>query len=147
MMKKENCLFCKIANGEIPSHTLYEDEYFRAILDVNPATKGHTLLLSKDHFQDLFDLDRRIEKKILPLAKVLGEYLKQSLDCNGIHLVQNNGKAAGQTVFHFHMHLIPRYKGDEEMITWNPKPVDEEELADVLKKIKEVKNIGQEPRR
>lgn len=136
-MKKENCIFCKIANGEIPSSTIYEDEDFRVFLDLNPATRGHALIVPKEHFADLFELDDELAKKVIILAKKLADHMKQVLGCAGFNLVQNNGRAAGQTVFHFHLHLIPRYEKDEAGITWNPGTVSAEELkelADLLAK-------------
>ena len=110
-MTDKNCIFCKIANGEIPSTTLYEDEEFRVILDLGPASKGHALILPKNHFEDVCALDEKTAAKILPLAARVGSAMKKALGCAGFNLVQNNGEAAGQTVFHFHMHVIPRYEG------------------------------------
>ena len=102
-MKNDNCIFCKIANGEIPSRTLYEDERYRVILDMGPATRA---VLMKD-----------------------------KLGTDGLNLVQNNGEAAGQTVMHFHMHIIPRYKNDNAHILWKPTSPSAEELDDVLRQI------------
>lgn len=106
------CIFCKIANGEIPSATLYEDEKFRVILDVNPVSKGHALILPKEHADNLYELSDETASEVLVLAKKVATKMSQVLDCEGLNLVQNNGEAAGQTVFHFHMHIVPRYKGD-----------------------------------
>lgn len=134
-MKKDDCIFCKIANGEIPSRTIYEDSMFRAILDVSPATQGHTLLLPKEHFQDVFALDEEYTSKIMGVAQLVGKKLQQGLACDGMNLVQNNGVLAGQTVFHYHLHLIPRYEGDGQQINWVPKEVSGEELGEVEKLI------------
>mgnify|MGYP002998198034 CR=1 FL=1 len=111
-MTDENCIFCKIANGEIPSKTLYEDEQFRVILDLGPATKGHALILPKEHADNLYELPDETASKVFVLAKKLAIKMKEKLNCDGLNIVQNNGEVAGQTVFHFHMHLIPRYEGD-----------------------------------
>ena len=111
-MKNDSCIFCKIANGEIPSKTLYEDEKFRVILDLGPATKGHALILPKDHFANLYELPEEEAKDVIVLAKKMAAKMTEKLGCDGFNLVQNNGEVAGQTVFHFHMHLIPRYKED-----------------------------------
>lgn len=130
-----DCIFCKIANGEIPSATLYEDEDFRVILDVNPASKGHALILPKKHADNLYALPEEAAAKVLVLAKNVAKKMEKALDCDGLNLVQNNGEIAGQTVFHFHMHLIPRYKGDNVKVGWKPgKLTDEakEELLSVL---------------
>lgn len=130
------CIFCKIANGEIPSATLYEDEYFRAILDLGPASKGHTLILPKAHAASLYELPDDIAGKAMVLAKKLATKLDQVLECDGLNVVQNNGKAAGQTVFHFHMHLVPRYEGDQVNVSWNPGTLTDEERDELLGKLK-----------
>ena len=114
------CIFCKIANGEIPSTTLYEDNDFRVILDVNPASKGHTLILPKKHAENLYDLPDETASKALVLAKNMASKIEKALECDGLNLVQNNGETAGQTVFHFHMHIIPRYKNDSVKLGWKP---------------------------
>ena len=108
-MKKDDCIFCKLANGDIPTNTIYEDDDFRVILDAAPATKGHCLIIPKEHFDNLESLDDTVASKVLPLAKKMMKLLKEKLHWDGFNVVQNNGELAGQTVFHFHMHLIPRY--------------------------------------
>lgn len=131
-MKEENCIFCKIANGEVPSSTIYEDEDFRAFLDLGPATRGHALLVPKKHYANLFDLDDELCKKAMILAKKLAGHMREVLKCDGFNLVQNNGEVAGQTVFHFHLHLIPRYKEDGAGIVWNPGTITSEELEELV---------------
>ena len=126
-MKMDDCIFCKIANGEIPSSTIYEDDDFRVFLDLGPATRGHALLVPKEHYANVFELDDEIAKKAILVAKKVGAKMKEALGCDGLNLVQNNGEAAGQTVFHFHLHLIPRYKDDNAGITWKPGEVSAEE--------------------
>lgn len=135
-MKMENCIFCKIANGEIPSATVYEDGDFRAILDLGPASKGHTLILPKEHFDDVTELDEDLGAKVLPLAAKIGRAMKAGLGCAGFNLVQNNGEAAGQTVKHFHMHVIPRYEGGPEMVTWVSGETTAEEREKTAAEIK-----------
>ena len=130
-MKDCNCIFCKIANGEIPSTTLYEDEDFRVILDLGPATRGHALLLPKNHFANLFELDDETAQKAFLVAKKMAGKMKAALGADGFNLVQNNGEAAGQTVFHFHMHLIPRYENDNAGILWEPGETTPEDMAEV----------------
>lgn len=133
----ENCIFCKIASGEIPSQTIYEDNQFRAILDLSPASKGHTLILPKKHFKDVTELDEDYAAAILPLASKIGQAMKKELGCTGFNLVQNNGEAAGQTVMHFHMHIIPRYANGPKMVDWTPNESNLEEqkqLAEILSK-------------
>lgn len=135
-MKKDTCIFCKIANGEIPSRTVYEDADFRAILDLGPATKGHTLILPKEHAEDLYELPEEVAARVLPVAKMVAGLLKERLGCDGMNLVQNNGETAGQTVKHFHLHLIPRYVGDGQNILWKPTEPSAEELDGVWSALK-----------
>ncbi|MEE1314627.1 MAG: HIT family protein [Faecalimonas sp.] len=134
-MKEERCIFCKIAAGEIPSATLYEDEDFRVILDVGPASKGHALILPKQHFANLYELDDELAAKALVLAKKMVAKLTPILGCDGYNVLQNNGQAAGQTVFHFHIHLIPRYEGDEVKIGWKTGELSEEVKTEILTKL------------
>ncbi len=136
-MKKDDCIFCKIANGEISSKTLYEDEEFRVILDLKPAAKGHALILPKEHASSLYELSDEAASKALVLAKKMAARMTDRLECDGLNLVQNNGETAGQTVMHFHMHIIPRYKNDGQAIDWEPKDVSQEELEEVKKQITE----------
>lgn len=136
-MKKEDCIFCRIANGEIPSKTLYEDARFRVILDLGPATRGHALILPKDHYADLFSLPEETAGEAMKLAKHMASHMKEKLDAEGFNLVQNNGECAGQTVMHFHLHLIPRYREDGQHILWKPGEMTEEALEEIRKTITE----------
>ncbi len=136
-MKKDDCIFCKIANGEISSKALYEDEDFRVILDLGPATKGHALILPKEHAANLYELPDELAAKTLVLAKKMATIMTEKLQCDGFNLVQNNGEAAGQTVQHFHMHLIPRYENDGQKINWIPGEPSQEELEEIKKQITE----------
>ena len=135
-MKDNTCIFCKIANGEIPSSTVYEDEEFRVILDLGPASKGHALILPKSHFKDLCEADAATAGKLFPLAGRVGAAMKKGLGASGFNVVQNNGTSAGQTVFHLHVHIIPRYDGGPEMVAWNPGKAAPEELAEIAEDIK-----------
>ena len=134
-MKDTNCIFCKIANGEIPSKTLYEDDDFRVILDLGPASKGHALILPKNHYANLYELPEETAGEVMKLAKRMAAQMTERLGCEGFNLVQNNGELAGQTVFHFHMHLIPRYREDGQKIGWKPQEVSQEELEETRKQI------------
>ncbi len=136
-MKDDNCIFCKIANGEIPSKTLFEDEEFRVILDLGPATKGHALILPKDHFANLYELPDEKAASVMKLAKKMATQMTEKLACDGFNLVQNNGETAGQTVFHFHMHLIPRYENDGQVIGWKPGEPTQDDLEEIRKQITE----------
>ena len=133
----ENCIFCKIANGEIPAATLYEDENFRVILDLGPASKGHALILPKSHAANIYELSDEMAAKAMILAKKMATAMTAALKCDGFNIVQNNGECAGQTVFHFHMHLIPRYNGDGVGLTWTPGELSDEVRDEILKKVRD----------
>ena len=133
----ENCIFCKIANGEIPAATLNEYENFRVILDLGPASKGHALILPKSHAANIYELSDEMAAKAMILAKKMATVMTAALKCDGFNIVQNNGECAGQTVFHFHMHLIPRYKGDQVGITWHPGELSDADKEEILLKVKE----------
>lgn len=136
-MKQDNCIFCKIAAGEIPSHTLYEDEQFKVILDVSPATKGHALIIPKQHYADMYELPEDTAAEVIKLARKMMRTMTDKLKCDGFNIIQNNGKVAGQTVFHFHMHLIPRYKDDGEILKYIAGEPSQEELIQIKKIITE----------
>lgn len=135
-MAEKDCIFCRIANGEIPSATIYENSDVRVILDVAPASRGHALIIPKEHFRDLFDIDAVTAGKIFSMATEVARAMKSVLHCDGMNVVQNNGAAAGQTVFHFHLHLIPRYEGDGVNIGWNPGESTPDELQELAKQIR-----------
>ena len=119
-----DCIFCKIANGEIASDTVYEDDNFRVILDLSPASKGHMLILPKVHAGDITELSEDIAGKALVLAGKLGKAAMV-------------GESAGQTVFHCHIHVIPRYDDASSIVSWAPKTADKEEQKETAKKISE----------
>lgn len=135
-MKDNKCIFCKIANGEIPSRTLEENDMFKVVLDVGPATKGHALILPKDHYRNLFDLPEETAAEAIKMAKKMAVKMKDKLNCDGVNIVQNNEETAGQTVFHFHMHVIPRYKDDGQVIGWKPGQPSGEELDAIVEVLK-----------
>ena len=132
-MKDDNCIFCKLASGEIPSATIYEDADFRVILDLSPASKGHALIIPKEHYRNLYDLDDELAAKALVLAKKMICKMKDILGCDGYNIVQNNEEPAGQTVFHFHMHLIPRYKNakNNDILLWSHEAFSEKEMSEI----------------
>lgn len=135
-MTDDSCIFCKIARGEIASSTIYEDDEFRVILDLGPASKGHALILPKKHFADVCALDEATAARVLPLGAKIGKAMKKELGCTGFNLVQNNGVSAGQTVFHFHMHIIPRYEDGPEMVSWTPGQAAPEELREIAERLR-----------
>jgi len=130
------CLFCQIAAGEIPGFIIHEDELFIVILDRYPGTKGHMLIIPKRHAENVFELNESEAEALMPLAKKMAEKVNEVLKPDGINFVQNNGKDAGQVIFHYHMHLVPRYKGDGVVITHAPSDVSLEELGEVAKLFK-----------
>ena len=133
---KEDCIFCKIAAGEIPAATLYEDDDFRVILDLGPASRGHALILPKEHYADLSEIREETAEKVLPLAKKMSAAMTKALGCAGINLVQNNGEAAGQTVRHFHMHIIPRYTNGPKIVAWEPGSLSDGDKIQIVEAVK-----------
>lgn len=128
-MKKDDCIFCKIVSGEIPSRKIHEDEDVIAIMDLNPTSKGHSLIIPKEHYTDIYDIDEETAAKIMRTAKKLAIQMTKALGCDGFNLLQNNGAVAGQTMFHFHLHLIPRYKdADNRMLKFTSVDLTDEEM-------------------
>lgn len=125
-MKDENCIFCKILAGEIPSTAVYEDDDFKAILDVNPAARGHVIILPKNHAAHIYELPDEDASKIMIVAKKIATAIEKAYHCDGVNILQNNGEAAGQTVFHLHVHVIPRFKGDTVNIGWKQGDMPED---------------------
>ncbi|MBQ4361331.1 MAG: HIT family protein [Lachnospiraceae bacterium] len=136
-MRDDNCIFCKILAGDIPSYKVFEDDEFMVILDAGPATRGHALIIPKEHYRDLYAMPEELAAKAFVLGKKLIVPLKKILGAAGYNLVQNNGEAAGQTVPHFHLHLIPRYPDDNSGMGWNMGTLEAEEAQTILKEIKE----------
>ena len=130
-MKEENCIFCKIAAGDIPSYQLYEDNDFKVFLDLSPTSFGHALIIPKEHYKNLFELDDNIASKALVLAKKVGTAMMQALHCDGLNILQNNGETAGQTMFHFHIHAIPRYENDNTKIIFDQNSLKEEDAKKI----------------
>ena len=133
---RDDCIFCKIAAGQIPSKTIYEDDSYRVILDLGPAARGHALILPKEHYADIYELPEEKAGEVFKLAKRMAAQMKSTLGCDGFNVVQNNGEVAGQTVFHFHMHLIPRYDGDGQHIAWKPGEPTQDELEETARIIR-----------
>jgi len=135
-MKKDDCIFCKIAAGEIPSRTIYEDKDFRAILDIAPASKGHAIILPKNHADNLYELSDEDASKIFIVAKKVARAMKEAFHCKGLNILQNNGELAGQTVFHLHVHVLPRYADDNVRFSWKHGQPTEEELDSLAESIR-----------
>ena len=132
----EECIFCKIANGVFCSATVYEDDDFRAVLDIAPAAKGHVLILPKKHMPDLLAVEPDVAEKALKVASKIANAQKKALGCDGVNLLQNSGEAAWQSVFHLHIHLIPRYKDDGVIIPWKTLSYADGEAEEYAAKIR-----------
>lgn len=132
-MRDSDCIFCKIIAGEIPSNTIYEDDAFKVILDLAPAAKGHALILPKEHYADIYEIDEEVAGRAMKLAKKLAIHMTDVFGCDGFNILQNNHEVAGQTVFHFHMHLIPRYKNakNNDILVWSHETFSDEEMAEI----------------
>ena len=135
-MIKEDCIFCKIAKGDIPSATIYESNDFKCILDVAPANKGHALIIPKEHSDNIYELDAEIAAKVFSFATIAAKAIKEETGCDGLNIVQNNGEVAGQTVNHFHMHIIPRFKDDDVKVIWKQHETESEAQNELAKAIK-----------
>jgi histidine triad (HIT) family protein len=124
-----DCLFCKIVAGEIPATIVAEDERTIAFMDINPATRGHALVIPRTHARDVHEIDPEDLKAVAAVAQQLAAKARQRLGADGVTLLNSNGAAAWQTVFHFHMHVIPRYDGDPLRLPWVPSPGDMDDIA------------------
>ena len=131
----DGCIFCKIANGGIPSATIFENDDVRVIMDINPAAKGHAILLAKKHVADIFELDPETAGRIFSVVPKVATAIKKVTGCDGLNILQNNGSAAGQTVFHLHIHFIPRFGNDKVAVGWKPGAYAEGEAAEIASKI------------
>ncbi len=134
---KDDCIFCKLANGVFETNTLYEDDQFRVIFDASPATKGHVLVIPKEHYANVFEIPEDLLADGYKVAKKVATVLKEVTGCDGINILQNNGEVAGQTVFHLHIHIIPRYEKGE-MVQWNPGELDEAAVAEIINQSKDL---------
>lgn len=131
-----DCIFCKIVKGEIPSYKVYEDDETLAFLDIAPVNPGHTLVIPKDHFENLYTLPDEALTRLMLTAKKVALGVKKGIGADGINIAMNNGKAGGQVIFHAHLHVIPRIEGDGLKL-WPQKSYKEGEAESVTKKIKE----------
>lgn len=131
-----DCIFCRIVAGEIPAHKVYEDATTLAFLDINPATRGHTLVISKDHVADLFGLSADGVSAVARTAQTVARILHTVVQPDGINVLQNNGAAAGQAVFHYHVHVIPRTVGDQALRPWRPGGTDHTALGQLAAELR-----------
>jgi histidine triad (HIT) family protein len=125
----QDCIFCKIIAGEIPAQKIAEDERTVAFMDINPATRGHVLVVPRRHARDLLEIDDEDLAATILAARTIAQRVKDRLDADGVNLLNSCGSAAWQTVYHFHVHVIPRYEGDPLRLPWTPKEGDPDEIA------------------
>ena len=128
-MKDKDCIFCLLANGDIPTAKVYEDDDLTVILDAGPATKGHALMLPKDHYKNITEVPQELAGKLVAIASKVGNAQMKALGAAGFNIVINTNEAAGQTVFHCHVHVIPRYEGDAGIISWVPGEAKDSEAV------------------
>ena len=129
MAADPDCLFCKIAAGDIPATRVYEDERTIAFMDINPGSRGHLLVIPREHSTDLLEIGPEDLAAVARTAKVMAQRVKDKLSADGVNLINSCGPLAWQTVFHFHIHVIPRYEDDPLQLPWKPQPGDSDEIA------------------
>lgn len=135
-MADPNCIFCKIIAGELPGQIIDQDERTVAFMDINPATRGHLLVVPRRHARDLLEIDAEDLQVTVLAAQRLAQRVHDRLGVDGVNLLNSRGSAAWQTVFHFHMHVIPRYSGDPLRLPWNPAPGDMDEIVAVAEQLR-----------
>lgn len=134
-MSADNCIFCKIVAGEIPCFKVYEDGHTLAFMDINPATRGHALVIPKEHSPNLFESPDAQLAAVAAAARKVGKAIQAALAPDGLNLVQANGPGAAQSVFHLHFHVLPRYTGDNLLLNWGMNPGDMDEIKAVSEQI------------
>ncbi len=132
----ENCIFCKIADGKIPSAKVYEDDKTIAFLDISPASKGHCLVIPRKHSESLDKMQSEDAAAVINAAQKVAKAVHGALKADGYNVLMNNGKEAGQVVFHAHLHVVPRFKGDGIMIKWEHKKYENNEVNEYAEKIR-----------
>lgn len=140
MSGHDDCLFCRIISGDIPSFKVYEDEHTLAFMDINPANDGHCLVIPKEHSQDVFVIAEDSIAAVVKSARRVARAVQTTLQPEGVNLLQSNGATAGQSVYHFHMHVLPRRAGDELKMNWGMKPGDMQRIGELATRI--AGNIG-----
>jgi histidine triad (HIT) family protein len=135
-MAHDDCIFCKVIAGEIPGERIYEDDHAISVMDINPWTRGHAVVFPREHAANLFEISDDDLQHVAVAAKRVATMMRDTLDCDGVNLLQSNGSAAWQTIFHLHVHVIPRYEGDPMQLPVRPQQAKPEELAEVAKEIR-----------
>ena len=132
----DDCIFCKIRDGKIPSLKILDDAHHVAIMDIHPGSKGHCLVIPKQHREQIYDMTNEELERVGPVLKKVATACREGLGCDGVNLVQSNGSVAFQSIFHVHFHVVPRYSDDNIRLPWSPKPADPKELESIAAKIK-----------
>jgi histidine triad (HIT) family protein len=135
-MRDPDCIFCKVVAGELPSQIVDQDERTIAFMDISPATRGHLLVVPREHSRDLLEIDERDLEAVARMAQKMARRVHDRLGADGVNLLNARGSAAWQTVFHFHMHVIPRYSGDPLRLPWKPTPGDTDEIASAAEQLR-----------
>ena len=130
------CIFCMIANGEIPTNKVYEDDNVLAFLDLSQATLGHTLVIPKKHFDNIYALDQETSANVFKVTQKLAKQIRNNLNAKGVNILNNNEPQAGQSINHFHIHILPRYENDDLEIKFTEHKLSDQEFKDLLEKIK-----------
>ena len=136
MTADTDCLFCKIIAGEIPCFKLFEDDETLAFMDINPANEGHALVIPKEHARDVYAISDAAITATVKTAKKIAAAIEKTLNPDGLNLLQCNGPAAAQSVFHFHMHVLPRQEGDQLKLNWGLKPGDMDAIGTLAERIR-----------
>ena len=131
------CIFCSIIAGDIPATKVYEDDETLSFMDINPGNPGHLLVIPKRHYRNIFDIPPETAGKIMQIGTKLARVIKEVLNPDGLNLFQSGEAAAFQSVFHFHLHLLPRWEGDSLILPWKPKPGDMDDIRNVAAQIRE----------
>lgn len=134
-MNKEDCLFCNIISGAIPSYKIFENEYTFAFLDINPINKGHTLVIPKNHAENIMTIRKEDFSEVMETVRMLTPLIQRAVEADGINIVINNGPAAGQIIFHSHVHIIPRFENDGHK-NWSVSEEAKKAVSDTVELIK-----------
>lgn len=135
-MPQEQCIFCKVIAGEIPGEVVDSDDHTLTVMDINPATRGHVVVITRTHAENLLELSDEDLMAAMTTVRRVVHRMRDTLDPDGFNILHNIGRAAWQSIFHFHVHVIPRYKDDPLQLPWLPQPADPEELKRVAAEIR-----------
>jgi histidine triad (HIT) family protein len=135
MATDPDCLFCKIVAGDVPATLVHEDERTVAFMDINPATRGHLLVVPREHAENVLEIDPEDLEAVARTGQAMARRVRDKLGADGVNLLNSTGSVAWQTVFHFHLHVIPRYENDPLRLPWQPQPGDQDDIAAAAKEL------------